>query len=286
MRSAAVIVILALLAAGCGSGRRVRPVTTTSPPQTGLRIGVVGPLDVRVQGAVIEHGSLAQVAGDSLVIVLAADPAAAGVGAVAAAYPASHFALLGGSARGLHLRNVAGLVIRNDQAAQLGGVVAGLVAADEGVSKPRVAWVGPIDLGLAKAFARGVHELDASAQVLRVESPDERTACKEAALSAIARGAVAVFAARGACADAAAVGAHQQNVVALRLSDFELPQIPAAQVIRDAVNGVYHGREDIVFGLSSGAVGIAHLDRRISTTAAVHARVAAQQMAGGLHPSG
>src|SRR5205807_213561 len=110
--------------------------------------------------------------------------------------------------------------------------------------------------------------------------------CKEAALGAIARDAVVVFTPRGLCADAAAAGAHEQNVVALRLSDFELPDLVAAQAVRDAVGGVYHGREDVVFGAASGAIGIAALDPRISASIALRARAAAQQLASGQLPTG
>jgi hypothetical protein len=57
-------------------------------------------------------------------------------------------------------------------------------------------------------------------------------------------------------------------------------------VVTDAVAGVYRGGEDIVFGASSGAIGVRHLDPRVSADIAVRARTAAQQLAGGLRPSG
>jgi hypothetical protein len=65
-----------------------------------------------------------------------------------------------------------------------------------------------------------------------------------------------------------------------------LPDVPATQVARDAVGGVYHGGEDLVFGAASGAVGIRRLDPRISPTTAVRARAAAQELASGRPPSG
>ena len=72
----------------------------------------------------------------------------------------------------------------------------------------------------------------------------------------------------------------------LRTSDFELVNVPVGVLVHDAQNGVYHGGEDLVFGPASGAIGVAHLDRRISTATGVRARTAAQQMANGLRPSG
>ena len=56
--------------------------------------------------------------------------------------------------------------------------------------------------------------------------------------------------------------------------------MPAAQVVRDAVSGVYHGGEDIVFGARSGAIGIRALDPRITPAQAIRARTLSSQLAG------
>jgi basic membrane lipoprotein Med (substrate-binding protein (PBP1-ABC) superfamily) len=296
MRCSAALLLLCLLA-GCGGGANdAGPATTSTrsiPPraeQDGLRIGVVGPLVLHVRGAVIEHGSLAEVAGDPLVVVSAAVPAATRVAATAAAQPVTHFALVGSStssATGKHpLKNLAGLVLRHDQAALLGGAVAGLVAVEVGATDARVAWVGPREPPLVDAFVRGVHTTDPGATVLRAFAPDRPAACKEAALGALGRGAIVVMARGGICADAAIAGAHQQNHPGLRLSDFELPEVAAAQIVTDAVAGVFHGGEDLVYGAASGAVAVRALDPRISSATAVRARAAAQQLAEGLRPSG
>ena len=90
----------------------------------------------------------------------------------------------------------------------------------------------------------------------------------------------------GVCADAAIAGAHQQNRVGLQISDFELTDVPIGVVLGDALAGVYRGGEDIVFGASSGAIGVRHLDSRITADIAVRARAAAQQLSSGLRPSG
>jgi hypothetical protein len=74
--------------------------------------------------------------------------------------------------------------------------------------------------------------------------------------------------------------------VGLQISDFELTSVPIGVVIGDAVAGVYRGGEDIVFGASSGAIGVRHLDPRISADIAARARAAAQQLSSGLRPSG
>jgi hypothetical protein len=255
-------------------------------PRAGVRIGVVGPLRVNVEGAVPEYGRLEQVAGDALVVVSAQVADAATVAASADAHPTSHFALVGASVKGVRRPNLLGLVLDEKQAARLGGVVAGLVAGDQGGQQARVAWVGPQERALAGAFARSAQDLRPGTTVLRAWSRDDPAACKEAALGAIDRGAVAVMARGGTCADAAIAGAHQQNRVGLRLADFELPDVPANVVARDAVAGVYRGGEDLVFGAASGAIGIRQLDPRVSPDLAVRARAAAQELASGLRPSG
>ena len=294
MRAAliALSVLCAGVAAGCGSAPHTTTVTakraTVPAPPLGLRVGVVGPLEVRpVQGASIASGAvLATMPAYPLVVVSAQAAGIAAVEAVAQRYPTSHYVYVGGSTKGHHRSNLVGLVLNDAQAAQLAGVVTGLVAAEQGGLDARVAWIGPQEGALAAAFTRGAQEVQPRTIVLRASSSDLPASCKEAALGAIARGAVVVMAHGGLCADAAIEGAHQQNRVGLQISDFELTSVPIGVVIGDAVAGVYRGGEDIVFGASSGAIGVRHLDPRISADIAVRARAAAQQLSSGLRPSG
>jgi basic membrane lipoprotein Med (substrate-binding protein (PBP1-ABC) superfamily) len=298
MRMRAALIALALLcgltAAGCGGAHKTVTTfsakrATVSPPPVGLRVDVVGPLQVRpVPGAWIgrARGPLATTPADPLVLVSAQAVDLAAVDALAARYPTSHYAYVGGSTKGHRRPNLVGLVLNDSQAAELGGVVAALVAAEQGGMNARVAWVGPQEAALAAAFARGVQDVQPGTTVLRAWSGALPASCKEAALGAIARGAVVVMAHGGLCAEAAIAGAHQQNHVGLQLSDFELPSVPAGVLIGDAVAGVFRGGEDIVFGASSGAVGVRHLDPGISPDIAVRARAAAQQLSSGLRISG
>jgi len=194
---------LALAAAGCGSSEHAATTTTKTAPQAstrGLLVGVVGPIAVDVPGAVLHRGTLRQVASDRLVLVSAAVPAAQHVPEAAAANPETHYALVGASAQGQRLPNLAGIVLRDDQAAELAGAVAGMVIAEETGTAQRVAWVGPEERPLARAFVRGVHGVAPGAVVLREWSADRPAACKEAALTAVARGASVVMAHRGVCA--------------------------------------------------------------------------------------
>ena len=96
----------------------------------------------------------------------------------------------------------------------------------------------------------------------------------------VQRGAVAVLSPHGLCAEAAIAGAHEQNVVGLELDQFELLSVPAAQVVRDAVEGIYHGGENIVFGQRSGAIGVGTLDPRISPDQTIRARSLSNSLGG------
>jgi hypothetical protein len=131
-----------------------------------------------------------------------------------------------------------------------------------------------------------VHEQSPRTTVLRGWSETSPAACKEAAIAAIGRGARIVIAHGGRCAQAAAAGAHDRNLVAFALEDFELPEVAAAQTARDALGGVYHGGEDIVFGARSGVIGIRRLDPRISPEVAVQARAVAQELVSGRRRAG
>ena len=287
MRLAAALGLgLALVAAGCGAAHKASPsaTTTTHPapaPSSELRVGLVGPLELHLPGVAAVHGTLARVA--DLPLVLVSDEAAdlATVARAARAHPASHFALVGASTKDDRVGNLVGLVLRDEQAAQLAGMVAGYATADVGATAPRVAWVGPQNRRLGDAFAQGVHRALPGATVLDEWSQSIPARCKEAALAGIDRGAMVVAADRGLCAEAAVVAARQQNVPGLQLSDFESRDVVTSLIARDAAAGVYHGGEDIVFGAASGAIRVGSLDPRISLATLVRARAAAQELANG-----
>jgi basic membrane lipoprotein Med (substrate-binding protein (PBP1-ABC) superfamily) len=287
VRVASTSISIALLAASCGgkASTTTASTTTVQAAQSGLRVGVVGPLQVRAAGAVIEPLSLRAASNQSsLVLVAATARASAAVPAEALAHPATHYALVGESAAAERLPNLAGILLRDDQAARLGGAVAGLAVS--GQTDRRVAWVGPPDSALADAFAQGVHAVEPGTVILRAWSVDRPASCKESALGAIERGATVVMAPHGLCAAAAIDGAHERNQPGLQLSDFELPGIAASQIARDAVRGRYHGGEDILFGAASGAIAIRHLDPLLSAVVAARAQAAAEQLASGRPLSG
>ena len=279
MRVGAALTLVVLCCAGCGGARHAAVTTVAETKRAfapaGLRVGVVGPLQLDAPGVVARHGRLAQLAGLPLVVVSAQAADLATVADAARANPGTHYALIGASTKGDRAPNLVGIVLRAEAAARLGGILAGLVAQANGGASPRVAWIGPEEKRLAAAFGQGVHEADPGVGVLHQWSKRIPARCEEAALTAIERGAVVVMAHGGLCADAAEQGANQQNLPALRLADFELPGVAASVIARDAAAGVYQGNEDIVFGSTSGAIAIGAVDPRISLGTVVRARAVA-----------
>jgi hypothetical protein len=279
------VLVCVLVLSGCGTKHTQATTSTQSTAgPSGLRIGVVGSLTIDVPGIVPRHETLARIAADPLVVVESHAASPAAVAAVARAHPEIHFALVGVSVKGLHAPNLAGLVLKENDASYLAGVTAGLAAAESGPSA-RVAWVGPEERRLAAAFGRGVHAAAPGVAVLHQWSRSVPARCKEAALTALGRSAVVVMAHGGLCAAAAASAAHEQNVPAVMLGDFLFPAVAAGLVAREAVSGVFHGG-DVVFGAQTGAIGVGKLDPRFSSTAVAGARAAAQDLAGGAAQAG
>jgi basic membrane protein A len=201
-------------------------------------------------------------------------------------HPEVHFALVGRPYTDARGSNVAGILFREDEAAYLAGVVAGLVTTREGAVGADVAWVGGRRTPVADAFERGVRTVDGRAAVIRAWTENDATRCKEAALDAIGRGASVILTGRGRCAEGALAGAADQNAVGLTLGDFERPSIAVDQFVRDAREGLYHGGENVIFGTKTGAVGVGRLDARVPPDAVAEARMVEQELAAGLRSAG
>lgn len=283
LRLAAVAALTMLALSACGGSRPGKHVdsTRTTKASGAFDVRVVGALQVAARGVRVTHGGLTSGGGEPLVVVSAAAATVAAVSAAAANDPTTHFALVGASTKGFEQPNLVGVVFRDDQAARLGGILAGLVAREEGGGGAAVAWVGPGRQPVIDAFRRGVHLADPALNVLVLRSPATPARCKEAALTAFLRGAAAVMAGRGLCADAVASAAAEQNRVSASLGDFEFPDVAVATIVRSALAGSYSGGEDLSFGTPAGAIGVRHLDPRVPPDAAVQIRRAAQRLESG-----
>jgi basic membrane protein A and related proteins len=277
MRVAA-LVIICLVAAGCG-GAASRDAETT---QTTAKAQPAPRLEQGIRVAELGNGAQ-NLDGADLVVVARGTR---GVEELAREHPDAHFVLVGTPYERAPGPNVAGVLFREDEAAYLAGVVAGLVTMREGSLDARVAWVGGRRDAVAAAFARGVHGVDPAVRVSKRWTETEPALCKEAALDAVARGASVLLTGIGACANGVLAAAREQNAVGLSLGDFERPGVAVDRLVRDARQGLYHGGENIVFGTASGAVGVGKLDPRVPADAVAEARAVEQELAAGLRSPG
>jgi basic membrane lipoprotein Med (substrate-binding protein (PBP1-ABC) superfamily) len=278
MHGAALVVLIVVLA-GCGSN----PAAETTPQEKPARVAAAqtDPGARAVDVVILGDRSLTAARLDAADLVVVPWNARR-VAATVRRHPSVHFVLVGRSYEEAPGPNVAGILFREDEAAYLAGVVAGLVTAREGAVGADVAWVGGKRKAVADAFERGVHSVDGGAAVIRAWAENDATLCKEAALDAIARGASVILTGRGRCADGALAGAADQNAVGLTLDDFERRSVAVDQFVRDARDGRYHGGENVVFGTSTGAVGVGRLGSRVPPDAVAQARMVEQELAAGL----
>jgi len=283
MRGAA-LVILALILAGCGSTRTAETTATNRKPARVVSVTTAS--DARAVNVVTVGGRELTAAGVDAADLVVVPRDERGVAALVRRHPNVHFVLVGRSYKEAPGANVAGILFREDEAAYLAGVVAGLVTTREGAVGADVAWVGGKRKAVADAFERGVRAVDGRAAVIRAWTGADATHCKEAALDAIGRGASVVLAGRGRCAEGALAGAVDQNAVGLTLGDFERPSIAVDQFVRDAREGLYHGGENVIFGTKTGAVGVRRLDARVPPDAVAEARMVEQELAAGLRSAG
>jgi basic membrane protein A len=247
-RRTAVLVLaaaVALVAAGCGGGKKA----TTSTNATGLKIGMVTDasglndrgfnalaykglkdaqkrLGVQIQVAESKSSAdyipnLASFArqGYDLVVGVGYTEIAA-MGAAAKRFPNTHFAIVDVRDEDLAGRppNVLGLLFREEQVGYLAGYLAGLEAkrvpeANDIVSSVAGERQPPVDRFIA-GFQAGAKKADPSIKTLNAYSQDfsDQAKCKALALNQIAAGSLAVFQVAGGCGLGALDAAREQGV--------------------------------------------------------------------------
>jgi basic membrane protein A len=219
--------------------------------------------------------------------------------AVAKQFPKTHFAIVDVSnADEGGLKNVQGLLFKEQEAGYLAGYAAGLAAKQRGGKA--VSSVGgekqpPVDRYIA-GFQAGAKAADPGVETLNGYSQDfdNQAKCKEVALNQIAAGSVVVFQVAGGCGLGALDAAKEQNVWGVGVDADQgylgtyvltsaLKRVDTAvyDSIRDAKAGKFKGGTDAVYGLDIGGVGIGKFSPK--TPAGIAAKVAAikQQIASG-----
>ncbi len=241
---AAVVLALAMLAAGCGSKKQASSTTTTASStfKVGLstdtgglndrsfnHLAYVGLLRAEsklgVQGRVILANSSADYIPNLTALAQQGYNLIIGVGfteiqamaVVAKQFPKKQFAIVDVSnADENSLPNVEGLLFREQEAGYLAGYAAGLAAKDR--SGKTVSSVGgqkqpPVDRYIA-GFQAGAKAAFPGVETLNGYSQDfsNPSKCKEVALNQIAAGSVVVFQVAGGCGLGALDAAKEQSV--------------------------------------------------------------------------
>jgi basic membrane protein A len=307
---ALLVAALALVAAGCGSKKSGSgPTTTASTTTTSaaggktFRVGLstdIGGLNDRsfnhlaylglqkaqrelgVQTRVVQSNSPADYIPNLTALARQHYDLIIGVGfteidavkAVAKNFPKSHFAIVDVSnADEGGLKNVEGLLFREQEAGYLAGYAAGLAAKDRGgkvVSSVGGQKQPPVDRYIAgyqagaKAAFPGVQTVNGYSQDFEAQAK-----CKEVALNQIAGGSVVVFQVAGGCGLGALDAAKEKNVWGVGVdadqgylgsyvltSALKRVDTSVFDAIRDAKAGHFKGGQDTVYGLNVNGVGI------------------------------
>jgi basic membrane protein A len=306
------LLALVLVAAGCGSSKNssssstTTSATTTSSSGSGggtFKVGLstdIGGLNDRsfnhlaylglqradkelgVETRVVQSNSPAEYIPNLSALARQGYDLVIGVGfteidamkAVAKQFPKTHFAIVDvANADEGGLKNVEGLLFKEQEAGYLAGYAAGLTAKAQGGKA--VSSVGgqkqpPVDRYIAgyqagaKAAFPGVKTLNGYSQDF-----ENQAKCKEVALNQIASGSVVVFQVAGGCGLGALDAAKEKGVWGVGVdadqaylgtyvltSALKRVDTSVFDSIRDAKNGKFKGGADAVYGLDVDGVGI------------------------------
>jgi basic membrane protein A len=298
------LLVLALAATACGSTKHATtPSTTTTAAPAAFKVGLstdIGGLndrsfnhlaylglqqaakDLGVQTRVVQSASPQDYIPNLTALARQHYDLVIGVGfteidavkAVAKEFPKTHFAIVDVSnADEGGLKNVQGLLFKEQEAGYLAGYAAGLAAKQRGGKA--VSSVGgekqpPVDRYIA-GFQAGAKAADPGVQTLNAYSQDfeNQAKCKEVALNQIAAGSVVVFQVAGGCGLGALDAANEKNVWGVGVdadqaylgpyvltSALKRVDTSVYDAIRDAKAGKFKGGQDSVYGLDVNGVGI------------------------------
>jgi basic membrane protein A len=324
----ALVTALALLAAGCGSKKSSSGSATTTQPAAAFKVGLstdTGGLNDRsfnhlayvglkraqaqlgVQTRVVTAASSSDYVPNLTALARQGYNLVIGVGfteieamkAVATQFPKTHFAIVDVSnADEGGLKNVEGLLFKEQEAGYLAGYAAGLAAKDRGGKA--VSSVGgqkqpPVDRYIA-GFQAGAKAAFPGVQTLNGYSQDfEKLAlCKEVALNQIADGSVVVFQVAGGCGLGALDAAKEKGVWGVGVdadqgylgsyvltSALKRVDTSVFDSIKDAKDGHFKGGTDAVYGLDVDGVGIGNFSPKTPAGVADKVLQIKQQIADG-----
>ena len=322
-----VVTALALVAAGCGSKKSTTGSTTTTQTAA-FKVGLstdTGGLNDRsfnhlayvglkraeaqlgVQTRVVTAASSSDYIPNLTALARQGYDLVIGVGfteinamkAVAKQFPKTHFAIVDVSnADEGGLKNVEGLLFKEQEAGYLAGYAAGLAAKDRGgkvVSSVGGQKQPPVDRYIA-GFQAGAKAAFPGVQTMNGYSNDfEKLAlCKEVALNQIADGSVVVFQVAGGCGLGALDAAKEKGIWGVGVDADQgylgsyvltsaLKRVDTAvfNSIKDAKGGHFKGGRDAVYGLDVNGVGIGKFSPKAPAGIADKVQRIKQQIADG-----
>jgi basic membrane protein A and related proteins len=332
------LVAVALLAAACGSSKKsaTNQLTVTNPPSQpttttsagAFKVGLstdIGGLndrgfnhlaylglqkaakDLGVQTRVVQSSSPADYVPNLAALAKQGYNLVIGVGfteidalkAVAKQFPKTHFAIVDVSnADEGGLKNVEGLLFKEQEAGYLAGYAAGLAAKDRGGKA--VSSVGgqkqpPVDRYIA-GYQAGAKAAYPGVQTPNGYSQDfeKQALCKEVALNQIAAGSVVVFQVAGGCGLGALDAAKERGVWGVGVDADQsylgsyvltsaLKRVDTAvyDSIKDAKAGKFKGGQDAVYGLDVDGVGIGKFSPKAAKAIAQQVAKVRQEIASG-----
>jgi basic membrane protein A len=327
----AALAAVALLAAGCGSTKKATTTTaaaTTTTASSSFKVGLstdIGGLNDRgfnhlaylglqkaasqlgVQTRVVQSTSPADYVPNLAALAKQGYNLVIGVGfteitameAVAKQFPKTHFAIVDvANADEGGLKNVEGLLFKEQEAGYLAGYAAGLAAKAE--NGKAVSSVGgqkqpPVDRYIA-GYQAGAKAADPGIQTINGYSQDfeAEAKCKNVALNQIASGSVVVFQVAGGCGLGALDAAREKGVWGIGVDADQgylgtyvltsaLKRVDTAvyDAIKDAHDGHFKGGTDATYGIQQNGVGIGKFSPKTPKgIAAKVAQVKAQLAAG------
>jgi basic membrane protein A and related proteins len=328
------VAALALIASGCGSTKKSAAPSTTAPgttapsPASSFKVGLstdTGGLNDRsfnhlayvglqragrelgVKTRVVQAQSPADYIPNLSALARQGYDLVIGVGfteiqameAVAKQFPKSHFAIVDvANADEGGLKNVEGLLFKEQEAGYLAGYAAGLAAKQRGgkvVSSVGGMKQPPVDRYIAgyqagaKAAFPGVSTVNGYSQDF-----ENQARCKEVALNQIAQGSVVVFQVAGGCGLGALDAAKEKGVWGVGVdadqgylgsyvltSALKRVDTSVFDSIKSARAGDFKGGTDAVYGIDVNGVGIGKFSPK--TPAGLEQKVVAvkQQIASG-----
>jgi basic membrane protein A and related proteins len=331
----AAVLALAVTAAGCGSSKKASSTsgsTTTAPSNGGssgtFKVGLstdTGGLndrgfnhlayvglkraaaDLGVQTRVVTAASAAEYVPNLSALARQGYDLVIGVGfteiqamqSVAKTFPKTHFAIVDVSnADEGNLKNVEGLLFKEQQAGYLAGYAGALAAKARGgdiVSSVGGMKQPPVDRYIAgyqagaKAAVPGIKTMNSYSQDF-----NNQAKCKEIALNQIAAGSVVVFQVAGGCGLGALDAAKEKAVWGIGVDadqGFLGPSVLTSALkgvdtavflsIKDAKSGHFKGGQDAVYGLDQNGVGLGRFSPKTPAGIASKVKTVKQQIASG-----